>query len=513
MGREDREGIASQWSVVNEASRDERFTRKVETNIPLHGVSIFGKSSPMRNITLLLAAVALQLSAQQPARIWGMTTSGGANNKGTVFVVDADGTDFTTVVSFDEASGWNAEGGLCLAPNGLLYGLTNLGGTASPAAGTLFTIDPATYTFTKLRDFNITNGGFNFGTLVVGADGLLYGAGYAGTNGGGSIYRIDPATNAYTELYALDQSIDGAGINSRLLQTADGLFYGAASQGGVNGQAGTLFRYDAVNDVFTKLHDFDGALGGRTPYGGLTQASNGWLYGTTFEGGVQNHGIVYKLDPVNDVFVKVKDIDDMNGTDCWNTLVNAGGDLVGTVTNGGLNGGGFIFTIDPSSDLFTVVNDFAVATGNGPFGSLESGPDGQLYGMAQLGGTAFFGTLYRFDPLTLQRTTLYNFDNAANGGLPRGEVLVTGTGVGISERPDAASISLMPNPSGGQVVLECTRAMLPMQVSIIDALGRTLGSGTITDVRTVMELGGTPGMRVVMLTGRAGIRTLHVLIE
>jgi uncharacterized repeat protein (TIGR03803 family) len=467
----------------------------------------------MRNITFLLTVIALQLSAQAPSRIWGMTTSGGANNKGTIFVVDADGTDFTTVFSFDEASGWNPEGGLCLAPNGLIYGLTNLGGTASPAAGTLFTIDPATFTFTKLRDFNITNGGFNFGTLVVGADGLLYGAGYAGTNGGGSIYRIDPATNAYTELYALDQSIDGAAINSRLLQTADGLFYGAASQGGVNGEAGTLFRYDAVNDVFTKLHDFDGALGGRTPYGGLTQAANGWLYGTTFEGGAQNAGIVFKYDPVNHVFLKVADFHDLNGGSCWTTLVNAGGVLLGAVATGGLNGGGFIFSVDPTTDIVADVNTFSLATGTAPVGSLVLGTDGQLYGMAQSGGSGFFGTLYRFDPFTLQRTTLYSFDNAAHGGLPRGEVLLAGTGVGVTELPDAVSMSLMPNPSNGQVVLECTRAMLPMQLTITDALGRALGSRTITDVRTVMELGGTPGMRTVMLTGRAGTRTLHVLIE
>jgi uncharacterized repeat protein (TIGR03803 family) len=467
----------------------------------------------MRNLTLLLAVGALQLSAQDPARIWGMTTAGGANNKGTVFVVNADGTDFTTVFSFDDASGWNAEGAFCLAPNGRLYGLTNLGGTASPAAGTLFTIDPSTYTFTKLRDFNITNGGFNFGTLVVGTDGLLYGAGYGGTDGGGSIFRIDPATNAYTELYALDQATDGAAINARLLQATDGLWYGAASQGGANNQSGTLFRYDAVGDVFTKLHDFDGALGGRTPYGGLTQAANGWLYGTTFEGGMLNHGIVYKYDPVNDVFTKVKDIDEMDGSDCWNTLVSAGGELVGAVTNGGMNAGGFIFTIDPTTDLFTVVNSFAVATGNGPFGSLEQGPDGQLYGMAQLGGTGFFGTLYRFDPVTLQRTTLYNFDNGANGGMPRGEVLVTGAGVGLSEVRDDTGVSLLPNPSGGQVMLECTRAMLPMQATISDALGRVLMSTSIRDVRTTMDLGGTPGLRMVTLSGPAGMRTLRVLIE
>ncbi|MBL0045685.1 MAG: hypothetical protein IPP33_15190 [Flavobacteriales bacterium] len=467
----------------------------------------------MRTSTLLLVLLSLQLAAQQP-RIWGMTTSGGANNKGVVFAVDADGTDFSTVFAFDEASGWGPEGGLCLAPNGLLYGMTTYGGEAVPAAGTLFTIDPATGTFTKLIDFNITNGGYNQGALIVGADGLLYGAAYGGTAGGGSIFRVDPTTNAYTELYALTQSVDGAGINSRLLQTPDGLLYGAASQGGANFESGTLFRYDIANDVFTKLHDFDGADGGRTPYGGLCQAENGWLYGTTFEGGTGNSGIIYKYDPVNDEFEKVFDFEDADGANCWNTLVNAGPDLLaGAVGTGGLNSAGFLFTLVPSTDTFTLVNSFAVANGSGPVGSLVAGAGGPLYGTATLGGASFYGTLYRFDPITLQRTTIHGFTNGADGGQPRGEVVVLGGEVGVAETVSTMLFSVGPNPSSGQVTLNCDPAALPLEAHIADAWGRVSRRFTVTRASSVIDLGIVPGIRCITISGANASRTERVVVD
>ncbi|MBK8341411.1 MAG: hypothetical protein IPK99_16160 [Flavobacteriales bacterium] len=296
----------------------------------------------MRTIALLISIATLELAAQDPLRIWGLTPNGGANDKGTVFRVDADGSNFVTVFDFTDESGWGPEGGLCLAPNGLLYGLTTFGGEGAPAAGTLFTIDPADGTFNKLRDFNLGNGGFNWSTLITGTDGLLYGAGYAGSDGGGSIYRVDPTTNEYTELYALDQATDGGAITGRLLQAADGLFYGTASQGGASGEAGTIFRYNAVTDLFTKLHDFDSALGGRTPYGGVCEAGNGWFYGTTYTGGLSDRGIIYKYNAVTDEFVKIHDMVEDDGSNCWNTLLRLGPDLlIGGVANGSLISGGY----------------------------------------------------------------------------------------------------------------------------------------------------------------------------
>ena len=74
--------------------------------------------------------------------------SGGANNKGTLFHVDADGTDFSVAYHFSDSSGYAPEGTLCLANNGKLYGTTNLGSTGRttlPAWAAVFSL----YSFTN----------------------------------------------------------------------------------------------------------------------------------------------------------------------------------------------------------------------------------------------------------------------------------------------------------------------------------------------------------------------------
>ena len=71
-------------------------------------------------LALIASCSQFDAHAQAP-RLWGMTPMGGANDKGTLFRVDADGTDFTVEYHFSELSGWGPEGTLCLADNGKLY--------------------------------------------------------------------------------------------------------------------------------------------------------------------------------------------------------------------------------------------------------------------------------------------------------------------------------------------------------------------------------------------------------
>ena len=44
------------------------------------------------------------------------------------------------------------------------------------------------------------------------------------------------------------------------------------------------------------LHSFQGGTDGQQPYAGLVQAANGSLYGTTYLGGSNNAGVVFRVN-------------------------------------------------------------------------------------------------------------------------------------------------------------------------------------------------------------------------
>ncbi|MBX2980361.1 MAG: hypothetical protein KF905_13780 [Flavobacteriales bacterium] len=470
------------------------------------------------HLAQLLALIALcsqfEAHAQAP-RLWGMTPMGGANDRGTLFRVDADGTDFTVEYHFSELSGWGAEGTLCLADNGKLYGTTNLGGAGSIPAGTLFSFDPASSTFTKLVDFNNTNGGFGWGGMVATPEGPLYGATYAGGSSGGSIFRLDPASDTYTIVYNLVQATDGGSITSVLYRASDGKLYGCAAYGGLN-NAGTLFSFDPSNNTYTKLHDLGGGLAGETPYGSLCDGGNGWFYGTTILGGTENKGTLFKYAPSSNTFVKLLDFTGTNGQSPWNAPIRVGADkLYGTAANGGpSNGNGVVYSITPSTDAYTIEYVFNVLEGGLLFGNVMLANDGQLYGMGGSGGTNFQGTIFRLDPATNAMTPLHSFNGPTDGYSPRGDLVVAGVATSVSEEGEIPAFSIAPNPSSGLVRIELKAAPeTGARLRIADALGRTVYDAALRDRTHSLQLDGTPGLYLVTVESVHGLGTRRLVLE
>lgn len=449
--------------------------------------------------TFLLAAT---IHAQFP-RLWGMTSAGGDNNKGTIFYIDGDGTDYTNVYHFSDASGWDAEGTLCLAPNGKIYGTTVLGGEGVAAqAGTLFSYDPSTSTFTKLVDFDLlNNGGYGWAGMVVGNDGLLYGANFGGGSGG-SIYRVDPATGAFEMRYLLNSTTDGGGIEDRLLLAADGTFYGLASQNGAN-NAGTLFHYDPGTNAFTTLHHFDGAANGRTPYGTPCEAGDGWLYFTTWAGGSANKGTFCRYRIANATFEKLMDFTGPNGDSPWNAPVRVGPDLLmGTVALGGTNSGGLIYRYVPSTNTCTEAFSFNSLNGGLLFGNVMQATDGDFYGIGGSGGANFQGSVYRFDPVGNTTTTLHSC-SVAGGHSGRGNLIQAGLAVGIGENEAAVDFSVFPNPTSGPVTVSFGEAIPSGAVlRITDAVGKLVVEERIQRSPTIVRIATGPGVyQLTLVTG------------
>jgi uncharacterized repeat protein (TIGR03803 family) len=299
-------------------------------------------------------------------KFYGMTLAG-TNRAGFIFSFDPSTSSFTNLVTLDSASGYQPYGSLVQANNGKLYGMTSSGGIAN--AGVIFSFDPVTFGYTKLKDFDATNGSRPYGSLLQATDGKLYGL----TSGGG---------------------IFGAGI---------------------------IFSIDPVTAVFTKIKDFDGTSG-RNPYGSLLQANNGNLYGMTSSGGTAGMGVIFSLNPATLSYSKLKDLDGINGSHPYGNLIQAtNGKLYGLTNDGGNSAYGVIFSFDPVSAAFTKIKDFGNTDGNYPYGSLLQASDGKIYGMTHDGGSngpfSSFGAIFSFDLISAAYSVLGNFV-ADKGGSP-----------------------------------------------------------------------------------------------
>lgn len=111
--------------------------------------------------------------------LYGMTNTGGDENRGTIFKIKTDGTEYQKLLDFDNDNGAQPLGSLILVGT-TLYGMAELGGP--DYQGTLFQIQTDGSDFTSLFDFDGENtGGLPFGTLMY-SNGALFGV----TSGGGA---------------------------------------------------------------------------------------------------------------------------------------------------------------------------------------------------------------------------------------------------------------------------------------------------------------------------------------
>lgn len=74
-----------------------------------------------------------------------------------------------------------------------------------------------------------------------------------------------------------------------------GNLYGTARYGGDYGR-GVVFKLDTTGN-YRVLYSFPKAADGQIPAAALTLDPTGALYGTTYEGGDNGYGVVFKLIP------------------------------------------------------------------------------------------------------------------------------------------------------------------------------------------------------------------------
>ncbi|HYV95526.1 MAG TPA: choice-of-anchor tandem repeat GloVer-containing protein, partial [Chitinophagales bacterium] len=200
----------------------------------------------------------------------------------------------------------------------------------------------------------------------------------------------------FTSIFYFEQNVSGNEPHGALLQASDGLLYGMTKDlGPGSNDAGTIFRYDIVADTFKILYDFIDTLNGKYPLGNLIEGTDGYLYGMTSQGGSFGHGVIFRFNKVNNQFSKLWDFDGaLAGGNPQGSLLQASdGQLYGMTLLGGLNGKGVIFKFDPDLVLYEVIENFS-ANENGalPYGNLMEyhGPASVIYTMSDT--VACFGS-------------------------------------------------------------------------------------------------------------------------
>lgn len=368
--------------------------------------------------------------------LYGMTTAGGTNNKGTIFRITTTGV-ITPLWSFtggaDGSPAWN---GLIQANDGALYGTAWNGGT-NGNNGAIFRITTAGI-LTPLWSFTGgADGALPCGSLVQGSDGALYGmtAG-GGTNGNnGTVFRITTG-GILTPLYSFAGGADGKYPWAGLILGSDGAFYGTTQgDGGGTNRLGTIFRI-TTNGMKTNLWVFTGGVDGAMPRGvGLVQADDGAFYGTTRSGGTKGWGTIFKVT-TNGVLTPIYSFTNgpSSGSNPQAGLVQASdGVLYGTTVQGGLATAGTLFKLTTNGTFNTVWSFNVSPDGAEPGAGLVQASDGALYGTTIGGGTNGFGTIFRLTIGVQPRFIVRVVANPTSAGtVTGGGIYSAGTNISLS---------------------------------------------------------------------------------
>jgi uncharacterized repeat protein (TIGR03803 family) len=280
--------------------------------------------------------------------LYGSTEIGGSANKGVIFSVNTDGSDFKVLHRFSGADGVGpVQGKLVAGPGGALYGITVTGGSYNH--GVLFGLKPnggyeVLYNFTGGADGEgplallLAPGGTLVGSTAGGGDNsnpgcLPYGAGviftytpsnrqfkviadtvcgttgpdpYLGSMGPGdtaygiggyAFFSVNVATGAVAIIPATPggggEAVGGS-PGAGPVYLPNGSLTGTFSQGPYTA-AGAL--YQVANGQVNDLWQFGAGPGGSNPVAQPLLTSSGALIGTSTSGTCTNCGVIWQYTP------------------------------------------------------------------------------------------------------------------------------------------------------------------------------------------------------------------------
>jgi uncharacterized repeat protein (TIGR03803 family) len=256
------------------------------------------------------------------------------------------------------------------------------------------------------------------GSLVMDTEGNFYGTTYAGgAYDYGTVFKLTPS-GTETVLYSFGSPTgDGQHPCAGLVMNKKGILYGTTYWGGANGY-GTVFKLTPAG-VETVLYSFKGYPDGGKPMAGLIMDKNKNLYGTTTSGGANGDGAVFKVTPsgTETVLYSFEAIPDGN-TPYGGLIMDSTGTLYGTTFYGGTYNDGTVFKLTPSGTE-TVLHSFSFLIGSGdgeyPLDGLIMDKNGNLYGTTEQGGAHGDGTVFELTAAGVE-SLLYSFGSQPGDG-------------------------------------------------------------------------------------------------
>jgi uncharacterized repeat protein (TIGR03803 family) len=428
-------GLTGGWPVSRLIFNGATFFLRMQSNGPLEHNFV-----PAGAIVTHHCLIAKAKASSLPTNVRRITAVLAFAIAGTVLIFGSQfalAVNFETLYSFPSDVDGFPYAGLLLDSAGNLYG-TGAGNACfypTYAWGNVFEID-ANGNESVLYSFNGTGGRCPFDAVIEDQSGNLYGTTYeGGTYGEGNLFQLDP-TGHETTLYSFNPSsgtADGCSPYAGLLRDASGNLYGTTYNCGAF-QWGIVFKIDPSGNE-TILHNFAGGdSDGGYPYGGLITDAAGNFYGTTEVGGGsgQGSGVLYKLTKKGKIKLLHR-FSGTNGDGCHpigTPLRDKAGNFYGTTTGCGAFGSGIVWKVSKDGNE-TVLHSFAGGQSDGATPSdagLIADAKGNLYGVTSNGGPSNVGTVYKLNEQG-RFTLLHAFTLAADSGQnPQGSVVMDAKG-------------------------------------------------------------------------------------
>ena len=315
-------------------------------------------------------------------------------------------------------------GGLIQAPDGNFYGTTVYQAQTSTGGGTVYQLTLAG-TVQTLHVFP------NSGEKRPAHDLLYYNGDLIGVASSPLSYSVvfrttlSGKTVTWYDFNVFKGTQNGAAPEGSLILGSDGNLYGTTYGGGANG-FGTIYKISPdIPHPFTSVYSFTASTG-TFPDARLLLAQDGNYYGTTESGVPGGAGTVFQMTPAG----QVTSIYQFPGaTDyCDAPLIqDQNGNFYGVTIDGGTYGGGYAFKMSSTFQV-TILHQFGKGKDASWPNGVVLGPNGNLYGTSGFGGSKGRGAIFEVSTDGSFYKVLHNF---ADGSVPNdGEAPETGLTLG-----------------------------------------------------------------------------------